>query len=148
MKQSGFIPITVPPAYWSLAYDPGRHLMVLRWHIPCPLLDAMPVYEQLLRLARRHNCARWLLDNRLASPVSATFLAWLVHDYFPRSAARMAPRLLHLAVVTTPVRVAELRQNPVLSPALAVLQAPRRPLDGQYFTNEGAALAWLLAQPD
>lgn len=132
---------------WTLAYDPGRHVIRLDWHRPCELPDARPGYEQLLRLARRYNCARWLLDNRQAGPPTAVFLNWLAQDFLPQAAGRLAPRPLRLAVVSSPGCLVEAYQNPALAPTMVALQAPRRPPDGRSFTDEGTAVAWLLTLP-
>lgn len=137
-----------PPDSWSLVYDPGHHVILLHWHRPCALAAAVPVYEQLLWLARRNSCHRWLLDNRGAGPLHAAFLNWLADAFLPRALARLAPHGLRLAVLSSAERLAALHQHPELAPAFATLVALRRPFEGRYFLNEGSAVAWLLARPD
>lgn len=140
--------LVAPSPTYSLLYHPKLHAVVLRWLVfPYTMPEVRASFKAALALARRQNCARWLIDTRHARPVDLELTHWLTREFFPVAAARLAPRLLRLAVISSATRLAQLRADAVLAHAVADALAAAHPYQARLFADEGTAVAWLLAQP-
>ena len=140
--------LVAPSPTYSLLYHPKLHAVVLRWLVfPYTLPEALASFKEALDLARRQNCARWLIDTRHARPVDLELMHWLTREFFPLAAARLAPQQLRLAVISDATRLAQLRADAVLAHAVADARAAAHPYQARVFADEGTAVAWLLAQP-
>ena len=140
--------LVAPSPTYSLLYHPKLHAVVLRWLVfPYTLPEARASFKEALDLARRQNCARWIVDTRHARPVDLELMHWLTREFFPLAAARLGPQLLRLAVISDATRLAQLRADAVLAHAVADALVAAHPYQARVFADEGTAVAWLLAQP-
>ena len=140
--------LVAPSPTHSLLYHPKLHAVVLRWLVfPCTLPEVRASFKAALALARRENCARWIIDTRHARPVDLELMHWLTREFFPLAAARLAPQLLRLAVISDATRLAQFRVDAVLAHAVADALVAAHPYQARVFADEGTAVAWLLAQP-
>ncbi|GAB3857516.1 hypothetical protein GCM10028822_31320 [Hymenobacter terrigena] len=140
------LPVISTPTY-SLAYHQRLNTIVLCWLGPYTPAEARRAYRAALVLARRHGCARWLLDARRTGPLSVEVTEWLSHEFFPVAAARLAPQPLRLAVVSSPDRINQMYTDPVLAPVVGAALAAEHPYQAGIFYDEGAAVAWLMGVP-
>ena len=104
-------------------------------------------YEAMLAAALAHDhCRHWLLDVRRRPLITLDSARWVTQDWLPRAAAALRPARLRLAFLVDPVRAENLRADPELRAVMAAAYAPGHPFDLRTFTDEGAAVAWLLGQ--
>ncbi|MBH8557883.1 hypothetical protein [Hymenobacter negativus] len=140
------MPVLSVPAY-SLAYQQGLHMVVLRWLKPYTAAEARKSYQATLVLALQHGCARWLLDARGTGPLNLEVAEWLTHKFLPAVAVGLAPHPLRLAVICPPARFEQLHTDPTVAAAVSEALADERPYQAGLFYDEGAAVAWLMSQP-
>ena len=141
------IPVRTQSLTYSLVYHTGLHAVVLRWLVPGTLAEERASYVAALVLAQQYGCASWLLDSRLAGPIDAGVAQWLVHEFLPLAAARLAPTRLRLAVVSSLARLAQMQTDAAVAPVVAHALAQERPYEAGIFYDEGSAVAWLMALP-
>lgn len=138
---------TDPTLLYSLEYHASWHAVALRWQVPYTLWEVQTSYRDMLELARRHGCARWLLNARLAGPLNLAVTQWLTQHFFSLATTRLAPQVLRLAVVSSSARLNQLHTDDAVSPAVAEAFAAPHPYYTGIFTTEEAAVAWLLREP-
>ncbi|MDB5271343.1 MAG: hypothetical protein JWP58_4383 [Hymenobacter sp.] len=132
---------------YSLAYHEGLNAVLLRWLRPYTAAEARTSYRAALVLARRHGCARWLLDARCTGPLNAEVADWLTHEFLPAVAAQLAPHPLRLAVICSLARFQQLHADPTVAAMVCEALADERPYQAGLFYDEGSAMAWLIGQP-
>ncbi|GAB3868900.1 hypothetical protein GCM10028824_14970 [Hymenobacter segetis] len=137
----------IPAPTYSLAYHESLDAVLLRWLGPYTPAEARKSYQAALALARRHCCARWLLDARSTGPLNLEVAAWLTHEFLPMAAARLAPHPLRLAVICSLARFQQLHTDPTVAAAVGAALAEERPYQAGLFYDEGAAVAWLMSRP-
>ncbi len=132
-------------ASYTVVYHPDLHILFLRWLRPNTFAESQDSYAAAL--AERHACTRWLLDGRRTGPIEVAETNWLANDFFPDAAARFAPHPLHLAVLSSPARVEQVRTDPAVGPHVARALSTERPYRARVFTEEGPAVEWLATPP-
>ncbi|MBO2010734.1 PAS domain-containing sensor histidine kinase [Hymenobacter negativus] len=137
--------VGVAPVY-SLEYHPHQHILALRWRGTYSLRELQESYRAALNLARRYGSAHWLLDSRRAGPIDLYVTQWLTQNFLPRAVARLAPRVLRLAVLCSPARLAQLHTDAPVGEAVAEAFAAPHPYHTRVFTAEAEAMAWLLRE--
>ena len=134
---------TAAPDSYTVEYRPDLEVLVMRWLRPNSLPETQTSYHRLLALAHQHNCPYWLLDGRRDGPLMLETATWLGYDFLPRAARELAPRVLRLAVFSSPTRFEQRLIDAEVAPAVAQALAPTQPYQTALFLDEAEALAWL-----
>lgn len=125
------------------SYRPDLHLFVVRWPTHEHLATARHHYEALLLLPEARRTARWLFDVRRRPRTSTTNAQWIIGDWLPQAAA-LVPTPLRLAYLVAPTRAEELTADTPLRAVVEPATRSDRAYQMNFFTDEGAAVAWLL----
>ncbi|NVO84033.1 hypothetical protein [Hymenobacter terrestris] len=127
-----------PAELLQLTFRADLDLLVGRWtHQPEPAL--LPAaYQQLTHAALAHNCRYWLQDIRRRIVNDPAITRWLLAEYFPDMARRLAG--LRVAYLTSPALLAHIMADPTFKP---VEYYDSQPYQIHFFGDEGAAVAWL-----
>ena len=125
------------------SYRPDLDLFTVRWLTHEHLATARRDYEALLLLPEARRTTRWLFDVRRRPSTSTANAQWVVGDWLPRAAA-LLPTFLHLAYLVAPTRAEELAADTPLRTVVEPATRPGLPYRLRIFTEEGAAVAWLL----
>ena len=133
----------VPP--YLAEYRPDLHFVLLRWLRESTFAETQESFAAALALARQHDCTRWLMDVRQRGPIAVDVASWLVKDFLPVAVGAFSPRVLRLAVLSTPTRIRQQYVDATVADRMAALFAPERPYQSHLFAAEDAAMAWLLA---
>ncbi|MDU0372120.1 ATP-binding protein [Hymenobacter endophyticus] len=131
---------------YSVKYRPRQHALALRWLKTYGLQELQESYHAALILARRHGCARWLLDSRRAGPIDLQVTQWLTQVFLPWAADQLAPQVLRLAVLCAPARLEQLHTDAVVGEAVAEAFANPHPYHTRIFTTEAEAVEWLRSE--
>ncbi|MBF9141153.1 hypothetical protein [Hymenobacter properus] len=130
----------------QFAYRPDLDLFTARWLSLTSGSTERGEYEALLRAPEALGTPHWLLDVRRRPTTTPEAARWVTTDWLPRAAALLRPARLRLAFLVPPVRAENLRADPALHAIMSAAYAPGHPFDLRTFTDEGAAVAWLLGQ--
>lgn len=130
----------------QFAYRPDLDLFTARWQSLTSSSTTQAEYEALLQAPEGLGTPHWLLDVRRRPLITLDSARWVTQDWLPRAAAALRPARLRLAFLVAPVRAEHLRDDPALRAVMEAAYAPGHPFDLRTFTDEGAAVAWLLGQ--
>ena len=124
--------------FYAVRYQPEPALLrgtVLR---PLATLEFTEACEMLLAAAQEHHCPYWLLDGRADTDSRPPDVyGWLSDDFLPR-VHRALGRVPTLAFIARPEFWNALQARSY-APAVVIAGTFR----ANWFTDEGAALAWL-----
>ncbi|MDO7846103.1 hypothetical protein Q5H92_07040 [Hymenobacter sp. M29] len=132
----------------EFAYRPDLDLFTARWPSSTAASTARDEYEALLQAPEALGTPHWLLDVRRRPVMSLDSARWVTQDWLPRAAALVLPARLRLAFLVAPVRAENLRADPELRAVMDAAYAAGHAFDLRTFTDEGAAVAWVLGQLD
>ncbi|MDO7851747.1 hypothetical protein [Hymenobacter convexus] len=132
----------------EFAYRPDLDLFTARWLNTNVASTAQAEYDSLLQAPEALGTPHWLLDVRRRPVMSLDSARWVTQNWLPRAAALVRPARLRLAFLVAPVRAENLRADPELRAVMDAAYAPGHPFDLRTFTDEGAAMAWVLGQLD
>lgn len=136
--------VTRYPDSFTLTYLPDEHLLIGRWLRPVTLTELQAHYQETLQAALAHgNCRHWLLDVRRRAINDPEAKRWFGEEFGPALPATLGQpvviayfaRVGQETATTDPV----LREN--------IRQGEQQGARYHYFDQEGAAMAWLAAQP-
>ncbi|KUG08067.1 hypothetical protein ASU33_07645 [Solirubrum puertoriconensis] len=116
------------PHYVRLEYFAGKR----------QLAELQALLGHVTRALAKHGTGKLLVDQRLMTPFSPEEQVFVLEDWLPRANAEGGYRW-----------GAVLQAHNVfarLATALVVTQMQGKPMTYQYFTDENAAVAWLVAQ--
>ncbi|MFD2720709.1 hypothetical protein ACFST9_18450 [Hymenobacter monticola] len=130
----------------QFAYRPDLDLFTARWQSLTTGSTTQAEYEGLLQAPEAQGTPHWLLDVRRRPLITVASARWVTTNWLPRAAAQLRPARLRLAFLVAPVRAENLRTDPELRDVMEAAYAPGHPYDLRTFTDEGAAVAWLLGQ--
>ena len=123
---------------------PDLHIFTVRWPTHERTATSPADYDALLLLPETRRTPCWLFDVRRRPHTDATAAHWVVNDWLPRAAA-LTPGPLRLAYLVAPGRAKELDTDTPLHAVVRPAMAPSPSYVLRYFTDEGAAVRWLLA---
>ena len=133
---------TSPPEYLDLNYRADLGLVTARWTRPVTSVELRAGYQVILHYAANcADCRHWLIDSRRRLEVDARDVYWLTDVFYPTLRQHMHG-VVFLAFLAAPYQLHCVQGDAV--PAL-----PRNHGDScslSQFTDEGAAVHWLLAQ--
>ncbi|GAA4030984.1 hypothetical protein GCM10022409_14020 [Hymenobacter glaciei] len=135
------MPDTAFPDY---VYRPDLDLFTVRWPTHERTATAPGDYEALLLLPEARRTHRWLFDVRRRPYTTAAAARWVVRDWLPRAGA-LTPAPLRLAFLVAPERAEDLATDSPLRTEVQPSTMPGQPYILHAFTDEGAAVRWLLA---
>lgn len=127
----------------SITYRPDLGILVVRWHHDAELAVLQADYHAMLAMAEEFGCARWLLDVRRREGTDPALSLWASTVFYPAAATRLAPRRLHLAVLTSDYILDRFVNDPVQKEYVAYMMAPERDFIARTFADEGEATRWL-----
>jgi hypothetical protein len=130
-------------AFPEYAYRPDLDVFTVRWPTHELMATTRHDYEALLLLPEARCTARWLFDVRRRPYTDVTSAHWVMTDWLPRAAA-LLPVSLRLAYLVAPSRAAELDADTALAAEVRPATLPGQPYLLRSFTDEGAAVRWLL----
>ena len=130
----------------QFAYRPDLDLFTARWGTTYTGSTTQAEYNALLEAPEALGTPHWLLDVRRRPVITLESARWVTQDWLPRVAAALRPARLRLAFLVAPVRAENLRADPDLRAVMEAAYAPGHPFDLRTFTDEGAAVAWVLGQ--
>ena len=128
----------------NCVYRPDLDILTVRWLTDEQAATTAGDYESLLLLPEARRTANWLFDVRRRPYTNAASAHWVVTDWLPRAAA-LCPAPLRLAYLVAPVRAAELEGDTPIGAEVRPATLPGHPYLLRAFTDEGAAVRWLLA---
>lgn len=131
-------------AFPDYAYRPDLDVFTVRWPTHELMVTARPDYEALLLLPEARCTTRWLFDVRRRPYTDAASARWVITDWLPRAAA-LLPAPLRLAYLVAPSRAEELAADTAVAAEMRPATLPGQPYLLHAFTDEGAAVRWLLA---
>ena len=132
----------------QLAYRPDLDLFTARWLTTYTGSTERTEYEAVLQAPEAQGTPQWLFDVRRRPATDEAAARWVTTDWLPRAAAQLLPARLRLAFLVAPTRAENLRVDPALRTVMEAAYAPGHTFDLRTFTDEGAAVAWLLGQLD
>ncbi|MBH8556897.1 hypothetical protein [Hymenobacter negativus] len=132
----------------QLAYRPDLDLFTARWLTFHTLSTERAEYEAVLQAPEALGTPHWLLDVRRRPTTDPEAARWVTTDWLPRAAALVRPAYLRLAFLVAPVRAENLREDDELRAIMEAAYADTDTLALRTFTDEGAAVAWLLGRLD
>ncbi|HEX8505621.1 MAG TPA: hypothetical protein VF630_09645 [Hymenobacter sp.] len=135
-----------PPLPLQFAYRPDLDLFTVRWLSTYTGSTERIEYEAVLEAPEALGTPHWLLDVRRRPATTLDAARWVTTDWLPRAAALLRPARLRVAFLVPPVRAEFLRADPALQAVMETAYAPFHPFALRTFTDEGAAVAWLLGQ--
>ncbi|ALW86901.1 hypothetical protein AUC43_18545 [Hymenobacter sedentarius] len=127
----------------SILFRPDLNVMVVRWHTHADFEVVKADYEQMLAAAEASGFSDWLLDVRRRDKVTAELSAWVNQEFYPQAVARLAPRRLRIAVLSSPALSEAYRTDPEQKKHVAYATDPARPFDIRLFDDERQAMSWL-----
>jgi hypothetical protein len=136
-----YAPIELPSR--TISFRPDLKVMVVRWHTHVPMEVVQADYAQMLAAAEASGFSDWLLDVRRREKVTGELSAWVSLEFNPHAVARLAPRRLRMAVLSSPALTEAYRTDPDQKKYVAYSTDPARPYDIRLFNDEGAAMSWL-----
>ena len=132
----------LPLQNYRIQYHAEEDVLLLRWHIEANLPQVQAAYEELLQTARKHGCARWLLDLSCRENADQEILAWTSMVFYPLAAKRMLPQHLQLVLLTSPEQETFV-QNGEQELYMSYMLSPHRPYTFRHFTHAYEAHQWL-----
>ncbi|OWP62934.1 hypothetical protein CDA63_12000 [Hymenobacter amundsenii] len=117
--------------------------MVVRWHTEAELEVVQSEYWKMLEVAVAHDLSDWLLDVRRRAQAPVALSAWVNSTFYPEALARLAPRRLRMAVLSSPYMTQQYINDPGHQQQVAYAMDASRPYDLALFENEGDAMHWL-----
>ncbi|GAB3865800.1 hypothetical protein GCM10028824_05220 [Hymenobacter segetis] len=135
-----------PPLPIQFAYRPDLDLFTARWLTFHTHSTERSEYEAVLRAPEALGTPHWLFDVRRRPTTNADAARWVTTDWLPRAAALVRPAHLRLAFLVAPVRAENLRADDELRAVMEAAYAATDAFALRTFTDEGAAVAWLLGQ--
>lgn len=129
--------------YLEISYRADLDLLVARWLRPIELAELQQGYQRLLEAARAGNCRRWLLDVRRRLNTHQVGAQWMVGTFLPQLEPLLGGRT-RLAYLLAPVYMRDSTADSAFPPPAYFAG---KPFVGERFTEESAAIAWLLAGP-
>ncbi|GAB3847410.1 hypothetical protein GCM10028822_08790 [Hymenobacter terrigena] len=133
------------PLSLQLAYRPDLDLFTARWLTFHTSSTERAEYEAVLQAPEALGTPHWLLDVR-RRPTNAEAARWVTTDWLPRAAALVRPAHLRLAFLVAPVRAENLRADDELRAIMEAAYAAGDAFALRTFTDEGAAVAWVLGR--
>ncbi|WP_345110405.1 hypothetical protein [Hymenobacter algoricola] len=97
----------------------------------------------MLEAAEASGISDWLLDVRRRQKTPVELSAWVSTHFYPEVVARLAPRRLRMAVLSSPALTESYRVDPEQKKYVAYSTDPARPYDIGLFEDEGQAMSWL-----
>lgn len=134
---------TFPPLdYLDLNFRSDLGIVTARWTRPVASHELRAGYQAILQYAAGcSDCRYWLIDSRRRLEVDTRDVYWLTDVFYP-TLRRHMHGVVFLAFLAAPYQLCSLQDAPV--PALPRNQGDNCSLS--QFTDEGAAVHWLLAQ--
>lgn len=132
----------------QFAYRPDQDLFTVRWLTTYTGSTERAEYEAVLQAPEAQGTPHWLFDVRRRPATDEGAARWVTTDWLPRAAALLRPSRLRLAFLVSSTRAENLRVDPGLRAVMDAVYAPGHAFDLRTFTDEGAAVAWLLGQLD
>ena len=136
-----YSPIELPSRV--ITFRPDLNVMVVRWHTQADIAVVQADYAEMLAAAEATGFSDWLLDVRRREMVTAELSAWVSHDFYPGAVARLSPRRLRMAVLSSPTLAEAYRNDPEQKKYVDYSTDPARPYDIRLFADEGQAMSWL-----
>ncbi|MBD2722036.1 hypothetical protein [Hymenobacter armeniacus] len=130
----------------EFAYRPDLDLFTARWLSLTQAATTQAEYDLLLQAPEALGTPHWLLDVRRRPIITLESARWVTGEWLPRAAALLSPARLRVAFLVAPVRAETLRDDPTLRAVMEAAYAPGHAFDLRTFTDEGAAVAWLLGR--
>jgi hypothetical protein len=130
----------------EFAYRPDLDLFTARWLTFYSPSTERSEYEAVLQAPQSLGTPHWLFDVRRRPVTNAEAAHWVTTDWLPRAALLMRPAQLRLAFLVAPVRAENLRTDDALRTVMEAAYAPGHAFALRTFTDEGAAVAWLLGE--
>jgi hypothetical protein len=127
----------------TLTFRPDLRVMVVRWHTHVEPEVVYADYAHMLAAAEASGYTDWLLDVRRREVAAPELSAWVNTTFYPEAVARLAPRRLRLAVLSSPALTAAYTNDPGHKKEVAYALDPARPFDVGLFEDEGQAMNWL-----
>lgn len=127
----------------SISFRSDLRVLVVRWHTDAPVQVVKDDYAKMLDAAVEHALTDWLLDVRRRDKLPAELSAWVNSTFYPEATARLAPRRLRMAVLSSPFMTSLYTTDPVQKKEVAYAIDPARPFDIALFEDEGKAMEWL-----
>jgi hypothetical protein len=127
----------------TITFRPDLHVMVVRWHRHDEMPAVKADYAAMLAAAEAHGITDWLLDVRRREVAAPELSAWVNHTFYPEAVARLAPKRLRMAVLSSPALTAAYVTDPGHRKEVAYALDPARPFDIGLFEDEGKAMSWL-----
>lgn len=134
---------TIELASRTISFRNDLNVMVVRWHTHTSLEVVQADYEQMLAAAEAAGVCDWLLDVRRRQKTPVELSAWVSAEFYPQAVARLAPRRLRMAVLSSPAVSEAYRLDPEQKKYVAYNLDPARPYDIGLFEDEGQAMQWL-----
>ena len=134
---------TFPPLdYLDLNYRSDLGIVTARWTHPVSSAELRAGYQAILHYAANcSDCRYWLIDSRRRLEVDVRDVHWLTDVFYPTLRRHMHD-VVYLAFLAAPYQLHHIQEAPV--PPLPRNQGDNCSLS--QFTDEGAAVHWLLAQ--
>jgi hypothetical protein len=136
-----YSPILLPSRV--ITFRPDLNVMVVRWHTHADFEVVKADYAEMLTAAEASGFSDWLLDVRRREVVTAELSAWVSQEFYPGAVARLSPRRLRMAVLSSPALTEAYRTDPEQKKHVAYSTDPARPYDIRLFDDEGQAMNWL-----
>ncbi|QKG52712.1 hypothetical protein [Hymenobacter sp. BRD67] len=130
-----------------ISFRTDLQVMVVRWHTHASLGVVQADYARMLRSAEEAGMNHWLLDVRRREKVAVELSAWVTDSFYPEAVARLAPRRLRMAVLSSPALFEVYRSDAEHKKYVEYAVDRERPYDIGLFHDEGEAMQWLCA-PD
>lgn len=127
----------------SITFRPDLNVMVVRWHTQADMAVVQADYAAMLAAAEASSFTDWLLDVCRREVVTAELSAWVSREFYPIAVARLSPRRLRMAVLSSPALTEAYRTDPEQKKHVAYSTDPARPYDIRLFDDEGQAMSWL-----
>jgi hypothetical protein len=137
------MPSPIELASRTISFRSDLQVMVVRWHSHTSVAVVQADYAHMLAVAEANNLTNWLLDVRRRDKTPAELSAWVSDVFYPEAVARVAPRRLRMAVLSSPALTEAYRTDEEQKQFVAYNLDPARPYDIGLFEDEGKAMHWL-----
>ena len=107
----------------TISHRPDLGILIVRWHHDADLATLQADYYTMLATAEEVGCSRWLLDVRRREGSDPAVGAWASGVFYPQAAARLRPKRLHLAVLTSSYIIDRFLNDPVQKEYIAYMMA-------------------------
>ncbi|MCC2545644.1 hypothetical protein LJY25_04245 [Hymenobacter sp. BT175] len=127
--------------FLELSHRPDLGVMFVRWMRPVTSQELQQGYLKLLEESAAVQCRAWLLDARRRRNTDGASQRWMLTELLPMAVTRLGGRV-YLAFLLAPVHLRDAASDDVFPPAEFFID---KPYAAERFTDEGPALAWLVA---